>query len=397
MKRFINLAVILLLLLVTACGEKAHEHADGTAYTCPMHPQIVQDEPGTCPICFMDLVPVSQSGKNSGELMLSDNQIALGNIATKRIKFGNTNSSPILTGRLAVDETQTDVISSRAQGRIEKLYIKETGQPVKKGQPLYQLYSEQLLTLQREYLMALDQYRELGQQEPRFTSFLDAAKRKLLLFGLTEGQVNNLARSGRVDATITFLSPVSGIVTEVAAAEGMYVPEGGLLYRLANLSRLWVEAELYPQEATQVQVGDSVQVTVQGTGQNSVKSRISFVNPELRAGGQVVVVRAEIPNRNGNLIPGMQANLMLTESGKEALVLPADAVIRDESGTHVWVQTGKNTFKARMVKLGDESFNNVTITDGLKENEKVVTSGAYLLYSEFVLKKGADPMAGHAH
>lgn len=397
MKRFINLAVILLLLLVTACGEKAHEHADGTAYTCPMHPQIVQDEPGTCPICFMDLVPVSQSGKNSGELMLSDNQIALGNIATKRIKFGNTNSSPILTGRLAVDETQTDVISSRAQGRIEKLYIKETGQPVKKGQPLYQLYSEQLLTLQREYLMALDQYRELGQQEPRFTSFLDAAKRKLLLFGLTEGQVNNLARSGRVDATITFLSPASGIVTEVAAAEGMYVPEGGLLYRLANLSRLWVEAELYPQEATQVQVGDSVQVTVQGTGQNSVKSRISFVNPELRAGGQVVVVRAEIPNRNGNLIPGMQANLMLTESGKEALVLPADAVIRDESGTHVWVQTGKNTFKARMVKLGDESFNNVTITDGLKENEKVVTSGAYLLYSEFVLKKGADPMAGHAH
>lgn len=397
MKRFINLAVILLLLLVTACGEKAHEHADGTAYTCPMHPQIVQDEPGTCPICFMDLVPVSQSGKNSGELMLSDNQIALGNIATKRIKFGNTNSSPILTGRLAVDETQTDVISSRAQGRIEKLYIKETGQPVKKGQPLYQLCSEQLLTLQREYLMALDQYRELGQQEPRFTSFLDAAKRKLLLFGLTEGQVNNLARSGRVDATITFLSPVSGIVTEVAAAEGMYVPEGGLLYRLANLSRLWVEAELYPQEATQVQVGDSVQVTVQGTGQNSVKSRISFVNPELRAGGQVVVVRAEIPNRNGNLIPGMQANLMLTESGKEALVLPADAVIRDESGTHVWVQTGKNTFKARMVKLGDESFNNVTITDGLKENEKVVTSGAYLLYSEFVLKKGADPMAGHAH
>ena len=187
MKRYLNIFLVLLLLATSvACqSEEAHdgeETALETTYTCPMHPQIVQDEPGTCPICGMDLVPVSQSGTDKRELMLSENQIALGNIKTKRVKFGDVNSNTILTGKLVLDETQTDVISSRAQGRVEKLYIKETGQSVQKGQPLYELYSEELLTLQREYLLALKQNQELGRENPRFASFLEAAKQKLLLF-----------------------------------------------------------------------------------------------------------------------------------------------------------------------------------------------------------------------
>jgi membrane fusion protein, copper/silver efflux system len=364
-----------------------------------MHPQIVQDKPGTCPICFMDLVPVSQTGKDNGELVLMENQIKLGNIKTMRVKSGLVGANAILTGKLVLDETQMDVISSRTAGRIEKLYLKESGQPIKKGQPLYELYSEELLTLQREYLLALRQNQELGKENPRFASFLEAAKKKLLLYGLTEGQIRSLAKTGNVSSRITFVAPAGGVVTEVAAAEGQYVAEGGVLYRLGKLGKIWVEAELYPQEVANVKEGDLINVSVEGFGQEPVAAKVTFISPEFRAGSQVAILRAELPNSNDQYLPGMQANIIIQNSdGNGAtLVLPTDAVIRDENGAHVWVQSGKDTFQARMVTLGETSADNVAILSGLKENDKVVVSGAYLLYSEFVLKKGTNPMAGHQH
>ncbi|WP_162426767.1 efflux RND transporter periplasmic adaptor subunit [Pontibacter pudoricolor] len=399
MKRFLNILFLLVAIVVAACSAEEKTHAEGekATYTCPMHPQIVQDKPGTCPICFMDLVPVSQSGKANGELMLSEGQIALGNIKTMRIKTGSAGSNTILTGRLVLDETQTDVISSRAAGRVEKLYLKENGQTIKKGQPLYELYSEELLTLQREYLLALKQDKELGKENPRFASFLEAAKKKLLLYGLTEGQIRNLARTEQLSPRITFVAPASGVVTEVAAAEGQYVAEGSVLYRLGKLGKIWVEAELYPQEVANVKEGDLINVSVEGFGQEPVAAKVTFISPEFRAGSQVVILRAELPNPDDRYLPGMQANVVINKHNNSTLTLPSDAVIRDEKGAHVWVQSGKDTFKARMVTIGEESADNVAILSGLKENDKVVVSGAYLLYSEFVLKKGADPMAGHQH
>ncbi|WP_162051907.1 efflux RND transporter periplasmic adaptor subunit [Pontibacter pamirensis] len=401
MKRYLNIFFLLLFVLTAvACQtDEAHEHAevDGTTYTCPMHPQVVQDEAGICPICHMDLVPVSQSGKDTGELMLSENQIALGNIKTSPIVYGDVSSNSILTGKLVIDETQTDIVSSRVTGRIERLYIKETGEQVQKGQPLYDIYSEELLTLQREYLLALRQNQELGAENPRFASILESARKRLLLYGLTEAQIRNLGKSENLDARVTFVAPTSGVITDVAAAEGQYVSEGAVLYRLGKLDKIWVEAELYPQEVASVQAGDVVQVAVQGFAGEAVTANVTFISPELKQGSQVTVLRAELPNVDDQYMPGMQASVMLPGKNGSTLAVPTDAVIRDEGGSHVWVQTGGNTFQARMVTLGEESADNVAILSGVEENDRVVTSGAYLLYSEFVLKKGANPMAEHNH
>jgi membrane fusion protein, copper/silver efflux system len=402
MKGLINIFLVLVITLTIFACQEDHNHTTETAetsilYTCPMHSQIIENQPGSCPICGMDLVPISKpkASETAGSIMLSDNQIKLGNITTRPVQTGNTAGTTILNGRLVPDETQVDLISSRAAGRIERLYIKETGVPVLKGQPLYDLYSENLLTLEREYLVTLEQYKAFNQQETRYASFLEAARKKLLLFGLTEGQIRNLSRSGRPDARITFLAPSSGIVTEVAAAEGIYVPEGGLLYRIARLNKIWVEAELYAGEALQVKPGDKVQVSI--TGLAPVTARVSFVNPEFRQNSQVVIMRAEIPNSKGNLLPGMPATVSLSGSSQNQLILPQEAVIRNQQGAHVWIKKGNNTFASRMVTAGEAGPDNIVIQSGLSAGDTVVVTGAYLLYSEHVLKKGNDLMAGHQH
>ena len=196
---------------------------------------------------------------------------------------------------------------------------------------------------------------------------------------------------------ITFLSPATGIITEINAVEGQYVGEGSLLYRIENTSRLWVEAELYPNEGGLVRIGDRVSVRINGYESTPVEARVVFLSPEYRANTQIIAMRGVIENRDMTFKPGMQAQVLFTHSSRKALSVPIDAVIRDENGTHVYIESGKNTFEPRMVKTGVENFEQVEITEGLKGNDVIAATGAYLLYSEFILKRGVDPMAGHHH
>ncbi len=400
---FIYISMISALLLACSTERKNDEHsghnqeAETVKYTCPMHPQVIQDKPGNCPICGMDLVKVGTSQGDTNDLMLNDSQVKLANITTQMVSVKSVGQTVVVNARLTENEDLTEVISSRSTGRIEKLFVKETGRVVRAGEPLYEIYSEVLLTLQREYLLAREQYETLGKDEPRYDSFLKAAERKLLLYGLTRKQVETLAQSRSIQQRITFLAPAGGIVSEIKASEGQYMEEGALLYRIENISRLWLEAELYPSESALVKSGDKLTVRVNGFEFAPLETKVIFLSPEYRTNTQITMVRGVIENPEMKFKPGMQAQVFFTHSSRRAIAVPIDAVIRDGKGTHVYVETGTNTFQPRMVTTGLEGVDLVEITYGLQEGDRIAVTGAYLLYSEIIFKKGTDPMAGHNH
>lgn len=401
-KKFVKTVALIAMmpaLLLSACKEKKQEQQAATkqqTYTCPMHPQIVQEKPGTCPICGMDLVPFDKNNTDPF-LTLSESQMALGNITTLTIGSGALTNSKTLNGRLVVNPEQTAFISSRVPGRIEMLYVKETGVRVSKGQALYKIYSEQLATLQQEYLLAVAQAKQFPADD-RFQQIENAARQKLLLYDQTESQLQQLVRSQKTEPYVTYPAPASGVVAELMATEGQYVSEGGTIMRIEGYNTLWVEADVYPAEASNIKVGQAVKVVIPGWEDQPQNMTVQFVNLAFQAGSQLMQVRGTISNPNNQWQPGLQASILLPiKSSGNVLTLPVNAVIRDGKGMHVWIEESKGKFVPRMVRTGMENADVVEITEGLKEGEKVVVTGAYLLYSEYVLKKGADPMAGHKH
>jgi Cu(I)/Ag(I) efflux system membrane fusion protein len=394
-KRFIrSLALVSIMpsLFIAACSNE-EKAATAQKYTCPMHPQVIKDAPGSCPVCGMDLVPVS-SGSDKNELILMDSQVQLANITTMQIAAANFATSKVLNARLISNPEFTEVISSRYAGRVERLYVKETGRQVSKGQPLFQIYSEELQTLQQDFLLQTKQVAAFP-AENIYITLREAAKNKLKLFGYSNSQIDALQRANKISPYVTINAAASGVVNEVSVSEGQYVSEGSSILRLENFDQLWVEADVYPAEASSISLGTPVNVSVNGFPEFEQTVKINFISPQIDPSSQILKVRASIQSQ-GKLQPGMHATVLLrTAKINNGFALPLAAVIRDGKGAHVWVKTGKNTFSPKMVTTGQEDATQIIITSGLEDVKEVVVSGAYLLSSEYILKKGSDPMAGH--
>jgi Cu(I)/Ag(I) efflux system membrane fusion protein len=384
-------------MLVFACKDKKKlvQANPDTFYTCSMHPQVMQKSPGNCPICGMKLIPVEKkSGTDADAIMLSDQQIQLGNIQVDTLGKGVIGSETVLTGTLNIDETKTTVVSARISGRIEKLYFKNEGDYIEKGARLYDLYSEELNNAKQEYVLALEKQATLDNSIIDFKQLVQSAKNKLLLWGMSEAQISELTRTKTISTLTAFYSFASGYVTTLEGHDGDFVAEGGTIMRLANLSSLWAEAQVYTSQFSQIDRNGKAIVQIPGLNRE-IPGIIQFVNPEINPDTRINLIRVEVPNIGNQLKPGMPAYVVLKNHQRNSLTLPVDAVIRHENMNMVWVEVDKNTFKNVMVETGLENDGRIEIISGLKQGDVVVTNGAYLINSEYIFRKGANPMAGH--
>ncbi|MBS1925067.1 MAG: efflux RND transporter periplasmic adaptor subunit [Bacteroidetes bacterium] len=394
MKKFIIIIISALFVFASCKNKKATLVNKDEYYTCSMHPQIMQDKPGTCPICHMELIVVKRTNTAADEIMLNDEQIRLGNIQTDTIRNGMIGDKVILTATLNTDESKVNSINARIMGRIDRLYFKNLGDYVSKGAHLYDLYSEELNNAKQEYIVAIEKQQSLDNSIIDFNRLVQSARMKLLLWGMSEAQVNELGKSKKSSPLTSFYSNESGFITELPVMEGQYVSEGSTIVKLANLSSLWAEAQVYTSQLSAIDLKGTATVQFPDIPGKEWKGKIEFANPEIVSDSRLNLVRVSIPNPNGLLKPGMPAYVSIKSKELNTLTLPSDAVLRDGKMNVVWVQSGKNSYKMKMVQTGLESGDRLEIKSGLQNGDVVVTRGAYLLNSEFVFKKGGNTMGG---
>jgi Cu(I)/Ag(I) efflux system membrane fusion protein len=398
----ITFVALLLALWFTSCKQKPQTVAAATQgkayYTCSMHPQIHEDHPGNCPICGMKLIRVELTGYNGAatdKIKLTPTQIELAGIRTDTVRAENTGSEKTLTGTVTANENNAEEVSARIAGRIQRLFVRTTGEKISVGQPVYSIYSEDLQEAEKEYLLARQQQKMLHNPDVDYRQLITAAENKLQLWGLSPTQIKGLAMSGKVSATTTVLSKVNGTVSEIAVHEGDYVTEGMTILKTQGLNSLWVEAQVYAGEAAGYKEGAPVDVSFPDLGEQLIKGRVVFINPELSTASNVNLTRIAISNPGGNIRPGMLAYVTIANGNNRALAVPASAVLMDGHGSRVWVRNPDGSFSPKTITVRSGNQTYVPVISGLNAGDVVVSNGAYLLNSEAMFKNGGDDGMGN--
>jgi Cu(I)/Ag(I) efflux system membrane fusion protein len=349
----------------------------------------------------MDYVPVFEGGEDAGD----GKQIILG--IEKVQKLGVKSEAAILrrldktiraSGRIEINERRSYTIAPKFEGWVEKLYVNTSGQKVSKGQPLFDVYSPELISALREYALAVQgeaSLKEAGEDAKTGMNQLAAASlARLKNWGIAEEQIREFTNT-KDKRTLTFYAPVSGIVLEKKAVQGMRFMPGEMLYQIADLSSVWVVAEVAEQDIGSVKAGSVAQVNIAAYPDKHFEGKVDFIYPTLDTATRTVQVRVELANPKGLLKPAMFANVELAVSdGGKVLTVPVSAVI--DSGTRqvVLVQLAQGHFDPRTVKLGSRSENYVEVLEGIAEGEQVVTSANFLIDAESNLKAALSGMGG---
>jgi Cu(I)/Ag(I) efflux system membrane fusion protein len=402
MKQKIIFLSIAILFALAGCKSKNENHAGhdtGTYYTCPMHPTVKSNSPGSCPVCNMSLIKVEKQNNEHAQqegnfITIEKQQQQLAGIKTDTVKFQTIIPASTILGTVAIDEEQVTTISSRVKGRIDKLYIKTSGEYIRKGNPVYAIYSEQLFADEKEFLALSEKRTNNTTENELLDDMLSASKNKLLLWGLSEKQIAELEINKSASPQIIFYAQTEGYVTEVLVKEGEYVEVGTPLIKLTSLNQIWIDAQVYSNEIERISGSNSFQVFSETYPDEVYTGRLVFSNPSVEDGRKVQLLRLRIDNAKNKLIPGMMVYVSPKQNSKPVLAVPKSAVLLEKMKT-VWVLAHDNTFEQRMVETGAENKYWIEILSGLKEGETVVTEGAYLISSEFILKSGAGQRHEH--
>lgn len=359
-------------------GQQEHQHSTVTAqvYTCSMHPQIRQNEPGKCPICGMDLIPVSSASDESNPYIhqLSESDMVAAGIRTTKVRRASASAEISLTGKIQVNEEKLSVITAKFPGRIERLYINAEGQMVQSDDKLALIYSPELITAQRELLEA----KKLTQVSPELYR---AAREKLRLWKITDRQIDAIETANRVTELFEIYSDVSGVITRRLVNAGDYVSTGSGLMEVAGLSSVWLVLDAYETDLPWIQRGATLQFTTPALPGQTFTAVVKLINPVINEQTRTAQVRAVVSNDRMLLKPEMLVNATLHTKlpGKaEALVIPATAVLWTGPRSVVYVKDDNSmTFEMREVTLGPKVNNLYIVESGLEEGEEVVSEGAF--------------------
>ena len=425
-----------------------HSHAENTKYTCGMHPMIIVDEPGSCPICGMDLTPLKEGtggndtavsaasgerkikywqapmdptfirdepGKSpmgmdlipvyedqaTGGTMITIDPTTIQNMGVRTAAVVRSDLSRTIrtVGLVSYEESKQYVVNAKIAGWVEKLYIAETGQQVKKGQRLLEIYSPELVTAQQELLLARENYNSLkGSSFPQISEsakrLLDSSRKRLQLWDVSSKQIARLEKTGEVRKTVTLYSAYNGIVTMKMVNEGMYVKPGMALLNLADLSKVWVLADLYEYQLPWVRTGQQVEVELPYVHGRKFAAHIDYLYPYVEPKTRTVKARIELGNSDLELRPDMYVNVYLRgERVEDALVIPQEAVLHSGERQTVFVALSGGRFEPRRVQTGLQGENgHIEVLQGLFEGEQVVTSAQFMLDSESKLREAIQKM-----
>jgi len=388
-------------------GKKATQGV--TQYTCPMHPFIIKDKPGACPICGMSLVPVRKADADQpqaeqlemlGHVSLSPSQMVMANVATVKVDRQPLAREINAVGIVQFDQSRQAKVTAWVAGRIDRLYVNTVGAHVSKGRPVAEVYSPDLVSAQQEYLLALKSREQLKNSSIQAISqggegLVSSARQRLKLLGVKDYQIAALEKSGQPDMRLAIYTPLSGIVIEKIALQGQYVNVGDPLFTVADLSTVWVEAEVYESDFPSLKIGQKVDIVSQSYPGKTFSGTVSFIYPFLDPKTRTVKVRVQIANPGLRLKPEMFVTVSLKIPLGEALVVPVTAVMDSGKRKVVWVEMEPGMFAPREVQVGARVGDNIQILSGLARGDKVAASGGYLIDSEAQLKGGGGVHAGH--
>jgi len=349
---------------------------DVAYYTCSMHPSVKSDEPGQCPICSMDLTPVTKEEQASGVLRVDGQRSQRIGVRYAQAERKNLSRTVVAVGEVNADENRLTDVTLRTEGWIDKLHVEETGEYVKRGEALFDLYSPDILTASEEVLAAR---RATGTARDRLVT---AADRKLLLLGVTPRQLKRLVARGKARDRISVSSPTSGYVVEKNVVEGDHVEQGMSLLRIADLSKVWVDAQVYESDLPLVKLGQPVLVTLPFVPGKRFEGSVGYIHPRLDPQTRTVRVRVVLGNSELALRPGMYADVKIDVDLGERLVIPQEAVVYSGTRRLVFVDLGEGRLQPKEVEVGVRAAGMIEILDGLAEGERVVSSGNFLIAAE---------------
>ena len=359
-----------------------HDHsteiASGDMWTCSMHPQIMQPESGSCPICGMDLIPAESSGEGltANQIKMTENAMVLAGVETVMVGSGTTGENKVkVSGKVAINQKSDAVQSAYFDGRIENIFVNFEGEEVRKGQKLATIYAPALVSAQQELLTASN----LKESQPQLYK---AVRNKLKLWKLSEAQINQIESSGQVLENFPVYSNVNGVVSQIMVEEGDYIKTGSPLVKVANLNSVWAIFDAYENQLSLFEEGQTLNVTTNSYPNETFPAKVSFVAPTLNKNTRTLEVRTELDNQNGLLKPGMfvQAEVEIDNiQGDASLTIPESAVLWTGKRSLVYVQPNPNEaiFEMREVELGNLMNGSYVVNSGLKSGDLVVAKGTF--------------------